>query len=143
MEHPGSNVPPQTVQLRHELPDGSWHIDWLLDLAPAEDRGLTTFRLPGRVDELTPGRHLTAERLADHRRVYLTYEGPVSEERGHVTRVAEGRIEAVQSVGETWAFQIRWQTRSPDAASSSRCQHLRVRRRDNGSWLVEDRGRKS
>jgi hypothetical protein len=30
------------------------------------------------------------ERLADHRRDYLDYEGPVSNDRGHVTRVLAG-----------------------------------------------------
>jgi len=29
-------------------------------------------------------------RLAEHRRAYLDYEGPISNDRGHVTRVAAG-----------------------------------------------------
>src|SRR5687767_7893471 len=32
------------------------------------------------------------ERLADHRRKYLDYEGPVSGDRGRVSRVIEGRF---------------------------------------------------
>lgn len=52
---------------------------------------LMTFRVapPGRPD----GQGVSvfrAERLADHRREYLTYEGPVSGGRGRVRRVAEG-----------------------------------------------------
>ena len=43
------------------------------------------------IDEpLTPGSELHARQLADHRRAYLTYEGPVSGQRGRVRRIDEG-----------------------------------------------------
>lgn len=32
-----------------------------------------------------------AERIADHRPLYLEYQGPLSEGRGNVSRVAQGR----------------------------------------------------
>jgi hypothetical protein len=35
-------------------------------------------------------RAVVATQLADHRRDYLTYEGPLTENRGNVTRIAEG-----------------------------------------------------
>lgn len=90
----------RTVLLRHELPDGSWHYDWMLELPPdtkghpgePEDqdaRRLMTFRLESRPDE--PGAWpLRGERLADHRVAYLTYEGEVSGGRGWVRRAARG-----------------------------------------------------
>jgi hypothetical protein len=80
------------VLLRHELPDGSGHFDWLLDRSGRPD--LLAFRVQERIDQLGQGaRGFTATRLADHRRAYLTYEGPVSGGRGAVTRVAEGTCE--------------------------------------------------
>ena len=36
-----------------------------------------------------------AERLSDHRRMYLNYQGPVSGDRGHVQRAAKGTFEVV------------------------------------------------
>jgi hypothetical protein len=79
-----------TVLLRHELPDGSSHYDWLLE-TPGQTQGpLLTFRVQERID--LPGvREFGAVRLPDHRREYLTYEGEVSGNRGRVTRVAQGR----------------------------------------------------
>ena len=45
-------APRPTVQLRHELPDGTWHIDWMLARDPVGRRPLITFRAPGRIDDL-------------------------------------------------------------------------------------------
>lgn len=50
---------------------------------------LTSFRCPA----WPPGVGDRWEEAADHRREYLTYEGPISGDRGHVRRVAAGRIE--------------------------------------------------
>jgi hypothetical protein len=134
-------IPTNTVQLRHELPDGTWHIDWMLDLDPVGEGPLTTLRLPGRVDELAPGDRMSAERIADHRRRYLTYEGPIGEGRGSVVRVAEGLFEAVQSVGDAWAFVIRWDSRAtPDGIRRLRRQTLRVHADGEGAWTVVCRG---
>ena len=36
-----------------------------------------------------------AERLPDHRRIYLDYQGPVSGDRGHVQQAAKGTCEVV------------------------------------------------
>ena len=121
--------PPHTVQLRHELPDGSWHIDWLIDLDRTEAGRLLTFRLDRRVDDLEAGTEIDLERAADHRRIYLEYEGPLSGGRGEVTRVACGRIEAMQNLGDDWAFLIAWQRFSR--------QRLRVRRRPDDRWTLQ------
>lgn len=82
----------RTVLLRHDLPDGSWHYDWLIAPHPSpEPRGLICFRVWERIDS-DEVRQFRAERLADHREMYLDYEGPVSGGRGTVTRVAEGKV---------------------------------------------------
>lgn len=78
------------AQLLHTLPDGSAHVDLLLAPAPRRCVALVTFRLPRRVDDLRPGDRLEARRIADHRRRYLVYEGPVSRNRGVVKRLARG-----------------------------------------------------
>ena len=44
---------------------------------------------------IVAGVELPARALADHRRLYLDYEGPISGDRGTVRRVEEGRYEAL------------------------------------------------
>lgn len=79
-----SPPPLRTVLLRHALPDGGWHHDWLIQSPDAQQ--LRSFRVS--VDPLAPGA-ATFDAIAtpDHRPVYLDYEGPISGGRGEVTRV--------------------------------------------------------
>jgi hypothetical protein len=78
--------------LKHTLPDRTWHYDWLLDASGHPDAALLTFRTVERPDE--PAVHaFDAERIADHRRVYLQYEGDITGNRGRVERVAAGECE--------------------------------------------------
>ena len=98
---------PRAVILRHDLPDATWHYDWMIERTlpdleqdppsrstPGPDRRcLLTLRLdPAPVPpplEPDPAPFL-AERLPDHRALYLDHEGPVSGGRGTVARVAAG-----------------------------------------------------
>ncbi|MCH2134284.1 MAG: hypothetical protein MK116_11085 [Phycisphaerales bacterium] len=96
-----------TVQLRHELPDGSWHIDWML--ARDETSKLVTLRLPGRLDRLETGSTVEGDFLDHHRRRYLQYEGPLSDNRGHVQRVAAGQVLDWACHGDEWWITVQWQ----------------------------------
>ena len=83
-----------TVLLRHDLPDGSHHFDWLLARDP--EGPLLTFRLDRDVAaEPTPS--FAGQQLPDHRRLYLDYEGPISGDRGTVRSVARGRCEIIEA----------------------------------------------
>jgi hypothetical protein len=84
----------QTTFLKHTLPDGSSHIDWLIDIAPGSPDRVPTFRLEARPD-LAPPTAFAALRLPDHRRMYLDYAGPVSGNRGRVEPVQTGEVRAV------------------------------------------------
>ena len=80
----------RTVILRHTLPGGSWHYDWLVEraglaLVPTWRTGQT------RPDDAAAD-SFEAERINDHRAIYLDYEGEVSGDRGRVKRVASGRV---------------------------------------------------
>ena len=44
-------------------------------------------------DAPTPSENITAERLPDHRLVYLDYEGPVAGDRGEVVRWTGGTFD--------------------------------------------------
>ncbi|MFI4847645.1 MAG: DNA polymerase ligase N-terminal domain-containing protein [Gimesia chilikensis] len=78
----------QYVILRHDHPELHW------DLMLEEGDVLKTWRLP-QPPEIDPASDetsldLTAEALPDHRMVYLEYEGPVSGDRGEVSRWDRG-----------------------------------------------------
>jgi hypothetical protein len=76
-----------TVVLLHRTPDGGAHFDWLLQRQGGGP--LITFRLASRPD-VPPPWTLSAERLADHREIYLTFQGTLSGERGDVVQIARG-----------------------------------------------------
>src|SRR5215471_11395455 len=82
----------KAVLLRHDLPDGSVHYDWMVEREPGGP--LITFRIGERIDQAAA--RFAAQRLADHRLDYLEYEGPVSGDRGRVSRVARGQIEVTR-----------------------------------------------
>jgi hypothetical protein len=82
---------PRFVILRHELPAGhdrGTHFDLMLETGGV----LRTWSLP----ELpTEGKDIPAKALPDHRLAYLTFEGPVSGNRGSVGRIEEGEYEVL------------------------------------------------
>lgn len=108
----------RTVLLAHKLPDGQSHVDWLLERHPAgtgagdDDRDLLAFRLTQQLDLLPAGSRTTAQRLDDHRRRYLQYEGPVSGNRGTVSRLAAGTIRAcgIEEAAVALNVTIAWST---------------------------------
>lgn len=71
--------------LEHATVDGV-HWDFLLDLG---DERLAAWRLAQHPGE-QPGT-IAAERIGDHRRVYLEFEGEISGGRGVVRRIDRGR----------------------------------------------------
>jgi hypothetical protein len=81
------------VLVRHDTPDGLWHFDWMLDPGPdhpaqhTPDVRLITFRLREHPKDYHDS---PVERLPEHRIHYLTYEGPLSGNRGQVRRIDEG-----------------------------------------------------
>lgn len=77
---------PRFVILTHDHPFLHW--DFMLE----QNDVLRTWRL---LSEPTPKADIAAESLPDHRTHYLDYEGPVSNDRGHVTRWDHGTFQIV------------------------------------------------
>lgn len=80
----------QYVILRHDFPELHW------DLMLEQEGVLKTWRLPV-APEIDPASDessidLIAEALSDHRIAYLEYEGPVSGDRGEVSRWDRGSL---------------------------------------------------
>ena len=102
-----------TVQLLHKMPDGSSHIDWMIARDSNDEKGeLMTFRLEGRLDKVQKGQSILAKRIANHRWAYLEYEGPISGNRGVVSRIAEGVITSQKCDGSSWRIEICWANES-------------------------------
>ena len=95
-----------TVQLRHELADGQWHVDWML--ARDETSPLVTIQLKDRLDRLEKGLAVLGNFLGDHRRRYLTYEGPLTGGRGEVHQVATGHLLKWVCDGDKWWITVQW-----------------------------------
>ncbi len=87
------------VLLRHEEPSGAFHFDLLFE----EANDCRTARLVGNPFEQT---RTTGGWIAPHRKHYLTYEGPVSGDRGQVHRVAEGTFFLLQETPSRQVFSI-------------------------------------
>lgn len=83
------------VVLLHDHPLLHW------DLMLEDGDALRTWRLPR-----DPGRHdvMEAEEIAPHRLAYLDYEGPVSQGRGTVRRVAAGTTTILRTEGGGLVF---------------------------------------
>lgn len=130
------------VILLHTLADGTFHFDWLLEMQPPSDasdtdaKTLFAFRLACTPDELQPRGDMPMQALPLHRRLYLTYEGEVSSNRGSVQRIRSGRvITAAASQARQAMLEIRWDA---DAHRRACVQHLHVDSHgdDGPAWRV-------
>ncbi|WP_146678798.1 hypothetical protein [Pirellula sp. SH-Sr6A] len=88
----------QFVILRHEYPAGNERQDhWDLLLEPPKSAGeaplLLCFAIPSPIKDWAGA---VVQKLPDHRRLYLHYEGPISGDRGLVRRIATGEIEWIE-----------------------------------------------
>jgi len=79
-------MPTRFVILHHQLHGGE-HWDLMLEHGDT----LLTWQLLRRPtpDDTVP---IPAKRIGNHRKHYLDYEGPVSGDRGHVTRIEGGTV---------------------------------------------------
>lgn len=93
---------PAHVILFHEFPPGNSRAShW--DLMLEHDDCLATWALG---DFPQPGKRIQATQLDDHRIDYLRYEGPLSGDRGHVSRWDEGTFEGNLSKDCSFTLQL-------------------------------------
>jgi len=89
---------PRFVVLEHDHPFLHW--DFMLEAGDV----LLTWRLSSPP---APQRTVSAERIGDHRRAYLDYEGPVSGGRGNVTRWDGGSFEWLEDAEDRKVVRLR------------------------------------
>jgi len=91
---------PRFAILTHDHPTLHW--DFLLENGAA----CRTWRLIKAPD--TPG-EIPAEAIADHRLLYLDYEGPISGDRGTVTQWDAGTFDWLSNDGDRVEVQLAGQ----------------------------------
>lgn len=104
------------VVQEHTVAPGDVHWDLMVE-GDAEGGPLVTVQLAAPPTGAVSGR-----RIADHRRLYLEYEGPVSNERGTVAIWDRGQVEDVEAEPRA----ARWRGRF-------------LGRRLHGAWALEER----
>jgi hypothetical protein len=93
---------PRFVVLRHEMPAGSprlSHWDFMLE----DGQALCTWALD---EHPRAGAKVRATSLADHRLDYLDLEGPISGNRGSVTRLDRGEYECLERNESHWRVKL-------------------------------------
>ncbi len=88
----------QTTFQLHQMPAGR-HVDWLIEdprAARPHEARLWTARCPLPPDRWFHGLAMPLVVLPPHRRVYLTYAGPIGGGRGVVRPVAKGWVQIEQ-----------------------------------------------
>ena len=91
------------VILHHRERHGE-HWDLMIEQADA----LATWQL-----SLNPLAHrdqpIPATQIADHRKAYLEYEGPISRDRGDVTRIERGTCDILKTDKVSWIIRLQGQ----------------------------------
>lgn len=130
MRYTARMIPGRMVLLEHTLPDGEVHFDWLIYRPSAqgvgvagevgearkpidpEARELLSFRVMKRIDR-PAARRFAAERMENHRNLYLAYSGEVSGGRGSVRTVARGLVVQVEEMDGAIAIRALFARASP------------------------------
>ncbi len=97
------------VVLHHTMPTPSpraTHWDLLLEHPLPNNNSLLSFELLVPPEEWS--NPTAATRLPDHRPTYLTYEGPISNNRGHVKRILQGSFEWVNANECSLTLRLKW-----------------------------------
>jgi hypothetical protein len=93
-------MPLRYAILHHQLNVGDSHFDLLCETAP--NSSLAAWRSPRwPIEQPTE-----VTRIKDHRRIYLDFEGEISEGRGYITRVAGGGCEVTVGEGSRWTIRL-------------------------------------
>jgi hypothetical protein len=108
MEGIGAGVILNFVVLHH-TGMGAEHWDLLLRV-PGRERLLTwRVAIPPEQWAAAGAGEIAATRIADHRALYMGYEGPVSGNRGQVKRVASGTATVLEQPGATLRLRLAGQ----------------------------------
>ena len=78
------------------------HWDFMVEQAET----LATWQLQSN-PTTNPTATINAKRIADHRKAYLEYEGPISQNRGQVQRIDSGTCVLRESTPTNWIIELK------------------------------------
>jgi hypothetical protein len=84
---------------------GGDHLDWMFHIGDA----LRTWATP-LTDRFDQPLQLDAYPLADHRIVYLDYQGELSDDRGSVHRLLAGQCEVLREDEQRFVARLQWRS---------------------------------
>ncbi|MCX7679126.1 MAG: hypothetical protein N2316_07885 [Spirochaetes bacterium] len=80
------------------------HFDFMIEIGDA----LMTWRISATsIKKLIQGKKVRAARIADHRKMYLSYEGPISCNRGMVNIFDSGECQLISQKSETREYLLK------------------------------------
>ena len=82
------------------------HYDLLLESSDAPAGLLATWQFAAAPLEVAAGESLPCQKLPDHRRAYLEYEGPISGGRGEVRCIAAGEYTLLEQREDVWCIEL-------------------------------------
>ena len=91
-------------QLDGEQNDHQFKEHWDFMIEQAET--LATWQLFENPTQ-NPNSEIQAKRIADHRKAYLEYEGPVSQNRGQVQQIESGTCVVKKSAPTNWIIELK------------------------------------
>lgn len=92
---------PRRFVVQHHVLSANQHWDLMLEYNDT----LATWQLSDPPENCAKTR-VTAIRLADHRTAYLDYEGPVSNDRGHVAIADAGTYRLISRSEALWEIEL-------------------------------------
>lgn len=129
-----------TVILHHVTRQGS-HYDWLMETPsqiPDTGTQLWTARIELPPESWQTDRKLMLTPIAPHRRHYLTYQGPISNGRGSVRRIAQGWFVADAWTAGRRLLQVQW-TSSQGQPLESVAMSVEIHLRPRANWFTVSR----
>jgi hypothetical protein len=126
---------PGYVVLEHDHPEPHW--DFMLEHAGV----LKTWRLP--VFPPVQGQKIQAQAIADHRLLYLNYEGPVSGNRGHVVRRDQGMYELLFDVASDQERPFAGSRLLLSLKGNRLCGRFALQRLHGNDWQFEFLGERA
>lgn len=91
-----------------------------------QGEGLATWQCPVNPVVLSVGQSVLCQKLPDHRRAYLAYEGPVRRGRGEIQRIEEGQYECISVHPRRRRVQLHGQN----------IRHLLELQKTSDGWLL-------
>ncbi|MEP0845574.1 MAG: hypothetical protein HRF50_02000 [Phycisphaerae bacterium] len=115
----------QFALLEHSTDQGT-HWDLLIEQPGGET--LATWRLS--TDPTAATTPIPAQRIQDHRRIYLTFEGPLAGGRGEVRRLDAGKAEWLERTAERTAMRLHGAKLNGEFEIAAREGRMRFSRRE-------------